>query len=715
MATISSTMAINDAMSPALNSITAAVNSLTAAFEAMQRASGQSVNTPAIDSANNALRETERQQEAVNDSLERGSNVAGELWGKIKGFIAAYAGWELVRQTVAWSDEMTNVQARIANINDGQQTNAQLMDMIYQSAQNARGSFQSMSDLVGRFGNNAKDAFSSNAELVAFAEQLQKQFTISGANAIEAENAMIQLSQGLAAGVLRGEELNSVFEQAPSIIQTIAKHMGVPIGQIRTLASEGKITADIVKAAMLGAAEETNKKFSNMPLTFSAAWTMTKNTIQMSMLDIQKALESIFNSGQFQAILDSLANTVASVIPLFVGGIKVVASVVGFLYEQWKFLKPAIMAVVTAMTLYKGVTLATLAIEKISRLSKMAMIVAEYGVAMARGATVGATTAATAAQMGLNAAMLASPIGWVIAGISAIVGLFYLAVAAVNHFAGTSYSATGMIAGAIAGFYAFFKSIFVAIWNILLSVAEFFINVWQNPIYSLKKLLYSVAETFADLYGSILSGLDPVITGIANGIVWAVNQGIKALNWLSGALDNVGLGWGQIGEMQATSSVAKGYNATKNQMLAMINPGSAPENYKSLDNYKLDMPEIADYMDAGYKAGSNFADDPMGAIKNAIGLGEDPAIQEMLNQQKEQTKAAKQTAENTTPKSDQDFKYIKDVMGARAIDRLAGSNIKIEMTNNNAINSAMDINRIIDTLTDKLRTALTSGAEGVHQ
>lgn len=169
----------------------------------------------------------------------------------LKNAVTAYISIQSVGKALDISDELTTTTARLNMMNDGVQTTEELVNMVYAAAQDARGSFGDMADVVARFGNNAKDAFGSSEEVVAFADLVQKQMTIAGASTTEASNAMLQLSQALGSGVLRGDELNSIFEQAPNLIQSIADYLDVPIGQIREMASEGELSADVVKAAIL--------------------------------------------------------------------------------------------------------------------------------------------------------------------------------------------------------------------------------------------------------------------------------------------------------------------------------------------------------------------------------------------------------------------------------------------------------------------------------
>jgi tape measure domain-containing protein len=742
MATISSTLALNDSMTPVLRSIASALESVNATLDRLNAALDRSFDPSTIQAATRAVQQTEAAQETLTDSVRETERVqdtltdsvrateraqdevtqsmnesqraADGLWGKIKGFIAAYAGWELVKQTVAWSDEMTGLQARLDLINDGTRTNRELMNEVYFAAQRSHASLQSTATIVARIGNNAREAFSSNDELIAFAEQLQKQFTISGAGAQEAEYALIQLSQGLAAGALRGEELNSVFEQAPAVIRTIAEYMKVPVGQIRALAAEGKITADIVKNAMFTAAEKTNKQFNEMPLTFGAAWTMAKNTFQMQMLGVQKIISETINSKMFQQILDTVSNSLSTLAAFAVPLIKGIAAAVGFLYNNWDLIAPVIYTVVGAMAAYKTVALASVAVDAIVTGAKIAGVVAQYAWAAATGVAASATAAETAAVLGLNTALLASPVTWIIAAIAAVIGLLYLSIAVINRVTGANYSATGIIAATIYGLWAYIKNIIATVWNTLLSLAEFFYNVWTNPVYSLKKLLYSLLETFSGLYVGILQGLDPVITGLTKGFLSWVNTAIKGINWLSSALEHIGLGWGQVGEITMQGTVASNAEAARNSMLSALNPGAAPEGYKSLDHLKMDFADPQAYADAGYAAGEKFGSDPMGSIKSALGLANDPAIQSIMDGQDKGNKLAAQTAKNTTPKAEEDYKYLKEIMAGRAVDRLSGTDIRIQMNNNNSINSALDLDSIVSALAQKLTGAMDSAAEGVH-
>lgn len=224
------------------------------------------------------MRAQREAQRLMNAEMKQGTTAANNLVSSIKGVVGAFIGLQGIKAVVNLSDSIASVTSRLDLMNDGLQTTAELNNMIFQSAQRSRGAYLETANLVTQLGMMAGDAFSSSQEIVAFAELLNKQLVISGANGASASAAIFQLQQALASGVLRGEELNSVLEQAPVIAQTIADYLGVSIGELRELGSQGAITADVVKNAMFAAADETNAKFAEMPMTWSQVFTTFKNT-----------------------------------------------------------------------------------------------------------------------------------------------------------------------------------------------------------------------------------------------------------------------------------------------------------------------------------------------------------------------------------------------------------------------------------------------------
>ena len=273
-------MTIRDGMTSKLRKITTALSRTNRALEVTDSLSDQVNPGTNFDRASSAVSRASGQVDNFNRKQQQAQKEAkgvANAWGSVKKYIGSALAAISVQKIIDLADTMTTTRARIDLMNDGLQTTDELQSMIMASANRSRAVYQTTADAVSKMGIMAKDAFGSNAELIQFTELINKQFTIAGTSAAGVDAAMLQLTQAMSSGVLRGEELNSIFEQAPTIIQTIADYLGVPIGQIRAMAAEGQITSTIVKNAMLSSADEINAKFNAMPMTFAQVWTLAKN------------------------------------------------------------------------------------------------------------------------------------------------------------------------------------------------------------------------------------------------------------------------------------------------------------------------------------------------------------------------------------------------------------------------------------------------------
>ena len=420
--------------------------------------------------------QTRKATEQFTQSQKEASAATNSMTNSLKNLVGGYLGLKGIQGLFNLSDTITATTARLDMMNDGLQTTSELNDMIWQSAQRARGSYASTAAFVAKLGTLAGDAFDSNQEIIAFAEQINKQMALSGTTTMEAQAAMLQLTQGLASGVLRGEELNSVLEQTPMIAQTIARYMGVNTGEMRELASEGAITAEVVKNAMLGAAEETNAAFEQMPMTWGQVWTSFQN------IAIQ-ALQPVLTGISF------LANNIEIIGPLVLGlgG----AFAVFLLAANW-------------------VNICT-----------------------------GATAALTTVQKMLGAAMATA---WALPLIiiALVLGAIYAVTAAVNHFAGTSVSATGIITGLVATAAGFvinvisaalnvILEVFALIWNAVAMVANFVANVFVDPIGAIVRLFAGLADTVLGVLEVIATAIDTVFGSNLSGAVSGWRSGLDNL------------------------------------------------------------------------------------------------------------------------------------------------------------------------------------------
>ena len=401
----------------------------------------------------------------MNTTSRQATAGAYALLGKLKSLVATYAGMQGIKSLVGLSDTMTQTTARLDMMNDGLQTTAELNQMIYESAQRSRGSYRATADMVAKLGNLAGNAFNSSQELVDFAEQLNKQIALSGASTQAADAAMLQLTQAMSSGTLRGEELISILEQTPTIAQSIAEYMGVSVGTMREMASEGAITADVVKNAMFAAAEETNAKFEEMPMTWGQVWTSFQNTALMA---AQPVLDVINAAANNLDILIPIVATAGAAFAIFM------------LAANWTNICTA------------------------------------------------ATTALTTAQKMLSAAM-ATGWAIPLIAIVAVVGAIYLLVAVYNKVTGATVSATGIIAGAFFTMAAFIANqTIVPLQRGFAAFVNFIGNVFNDPVTAIKVLFYDMAMTVLGYIRSVVGGIEDLVNAIP-GVQLSMTSGIDNL------------------------------------------------------------------------------------------------------------------------------------------------------------------------------------------
>jgi len=516
------------------------------------------VNTEAAHAAYNRLntqvgqierqiRENTTAQSQFNSTVENGVGSSNELVNTLRNVAVAIGANQAVQSVVGLSDRYSQTIARLDLMNDGLQTTAELQNMVFASAQRSRMEYQATADMVGKLGTLAGDAFSGSGEIVQFAELINKQFTLAGTSAQEASGATLQLTQALASGVLRGDELNSVMEQAPTIIQAIADYLGVTKGEIREIAAEGELTADIVKNAMFAAADDINAKFESMPRTWSQVWTGFKNSALEAFEPVLQRINDLANSQAVEQFVSTAVSALYVLSTVVVGIMDVLGSLGGLISEHWATIAPFVYAAATALgiytaalIIYKTHLMITAGIEAISNSTK--------AVGAARTMMLaGATFVATAAQHGFNAALLASPITWVVGGLLAIVAALYAGVAMWNHFTGAAVSATGIIIGVLYVLWDLIINIAIAIVNSVIGVVNFIVNLWQAGIYAIQLLWYGLQMTVALIAFGILYLVQSVVNGA--GMAWfaGINYwnmlwfGFKqfAGNMMIGILDSV--------------------------------------------------------------------------------------------------------------------------------------------------------------------------------
>lgn len=672
---------------------------VSAANEAYLRLSNTVSNTERY------IRDNTDEQGRFNRAIDEGAQGAGDLMNMIKGAVAAYASVQTIGKVMDLSDQLTSTTARINLMNDGLQSTQDLQNMIYLSAERSRGAYQATADAVSKLGLMAGDAFSSSEEIIAFTEQLNKQFTIAGTETAGIEAAMLQLTQAMGSGVLRGEEYNSILEQAPNIIQAIADYMEVPKGQLKDMAAEGEITAEIVKNAMFAAADETNAKFEAMPKTFSQIWTSFQNTALMAFQPVLQRLNDVANSEAFQTFINGAIEALSMVAGIAVEIFNLITSVGTVLADNWSWLSPIIYGVAAALLVYYGRLMLVRGAELALAAVQGVVAVAKGILAAATMLVTGATWAQTTAQYGLNAAMYACPIVWIIILIIALIALFYAAVAAVNKFAGTSVSATGIICGVFMVAAAFIGNLFVALinfvidifvvlWNFIAAFANFFGNVFNDPVGAIARLFFDLVDTVLSLLQSLASAIDTIFGSNLAGAV----QGWR--DSLGGWVDST---FGQGEEIMAklnaedlhldrfeySSAWDAGYSFGEgiDESIANFDPSSL---------FDTNVPGAGDYADL-----SNYGSD-LGGL-GGIGSGVDDIAGN--------TGAIADSMDIT----EEDLKYLRDIAEQEAVNRFTTAEISVDMSGmQNNISNGMDLDGVISGLTEGVNEAIDSMAEGVH-
>lgn len=711
MATIRTAIALYDGVTSPLRSMQKAMGIVLNSFESMQRASSNAVDVSAIqeareelaraetafDSIEQNIRDANDQQQRFHRSIRDGSSAADGLWQKMKGIAATVGGMIGLKQALGTSDQLTQTNARLNNalikFDDGGSIE-ELEAKVMASAQRSRAYYMDTAAAVAKLGINARDAFTNMDEVIAFSELVNKSFVIGGAGAQEQSAAMLQLTQAMASGVLRGEELNSIFENAPGIIQSIAKYLDVPIGQIRTMASEGQITADIVKNAMFEAADDIENKFSNMPKTWGQIWTGMKNKALSIFAPILNRLNQIANSSKFEAVSNGVIGALAAIASVATVVLDLLINGASWVVDNWSWLSPVIYGVAAALGVYYGRLLLVKGAELASAAASGAVAVAKGIMAAATMLVTGATWAQVTAQYGLNAAMYACPLVWIIILIIALVALFYAAVAAVNKFSGTSVSATGIICGAFMVALAFIGNIFIALWNVaaevfvliynlVATVANFIGTVFNDPVAAVVHLFFDLADTVLGVLQALASAIDAIFGSNLAGAV----QGWR---------DSLG-GWVDETFGKGTEVMAK----------------------MSADDLKLDRFEYGAAFDLGYNFGEGIdskvsglfdgsAMDSMGAFD--IGNTLDGIYGNTGD-----------TAGNTAAMSDalditeEDLSYLRDIAEREAINKFTTAEIHVEQHNENHISKDADLDGIMDAWANDFAEKLDVSEEGVHE
>lgn len=710
MGTIRTAIALYDGVTSPLQSMHKAMGVVLNTFESMQQASGRAVDTAAIreareewaragtafDAIEENIRNANNEQQKFNNSIRGGNTSANGLLSTIKKIAVAAGGIVGINKVLNISDKLASTKARLNLLVDDGGSVDVLEQKIMASAQRSRSAYFDTASAVAKLGLNAGNAFNGDMDqVIAFMEQVNKQFVIGGATAQEQSNAMIQLTQAMAAGALRGEELNSILDGAPGIARAIEKYMGIAEGSIKTVAQEGKVTAEVVKNAMFAMADETNAKFDSMPKTWAQIWAGMKNKALSMFAPILTKINQIANSTKFQQVTTALINGLAGVANVASSLLDILISVASVIVDNWSWIQPIIMGIVAAMLIYNGVALVTNAIMGIQATAK-----AVHAAATAMEA--GATFTATVAQQGLNAALLACPLTWIILLIVAVIAAIYAACAAVAKFTGIANSGFGVICGGIMVVISFFK-------NLGLSVANIALGIWNALGACVSNIGTAFHNVISNVQGWFYNLLSTALTVVA-GICEALNK----LPFVE--FDYSGI-TSKASEYAAKSAEAYGNVEEYKSVADAFNEGMS-----TFDTFQDGW--AADAFASGAAWGDGVADkvsgmfdfsalDSMGADSlDAFNLGND--LDSIYGNTGDIANNTAATAD-ALDIAEEDLAYLRDIAEREAINRFTTAEIKVEQHNENHISSEMDIDGIMDAWTENFAERLAVSAEGVHK
>ena len=669
---LQTTISMINNVSPILTNVIESMNMVISAAYKLNDSTENMIDTSSLDASLSSLRNAqaelanmesftsklENEHRSYNKTVSESEGLLSGIKGKVIGIVGAYAGLQSIKAFVGLSDELTSINSRLSFMLGEGEKLFDVQSRIAQAARDSRTNYKNMADSVAKLTMLAGDAFSGLEEATRFSEILNKNFKVGGASAEEQAAAMYQLTQAMASGRLQGDEFVSIRENAPLLAQAIAKTMGVTMGELKELSSDGAITADVIKRAMFESADEIEGRFKKIPKTFSDLKTELTNTLILGLQGPMKKFNNFINTDYFQRFFNSLTNGIM-VFSHFLGmALDIGISGFNLLANSINIVGPPLMGLLTIFGIYKTALAINNGLAFISSTAHflMARAVSLYAIA---------TGKATAIQGGFNAALLASPLFWIPTIIIGVIGLIYGIVAAINKVTGATYSATGLIVGSVLWAGATILNIAIGIINSLIQYiyvrfVSKFISIVEWVLNAAKGGFDSFGDAVKNLIGNIISwflDLGKVVTKIIDAIF--------GTDWSGGleGLQNKVLSWGKNEE-------------------AITLDREVPE---------IKRIETKEWFNKGYKWGEDKAKSIKGFASNIVGqkeLENNLESKDFLNTDA-MTDPLDEIAENTKSMNDKmkdsewdnnNLSALKGLMETRAINDLS-KEIKLEVYN----------------------------------
>lgn len=661
-----------------------------------------STNIPnAMNAAANATTKAYQSMNTLHNKMNGVSNASETLKASMGGIMNSFAG-NLLASTVMngvgaikgaiesiqdTATEWAQVQARLKLVAGSQENAIYLNKQIFESAQRARGGYMEMADAVIQVSQSAHDAFPDPRKAVEFMEGIQKVFAIGGASKEAQKNAMLQLTQGLASGQLQGDEFRSIAENAPMIENIIAKSMGVSRGELKKLASEGKITADVIKNAIMNNMPEIEKQFESLPKTWGDHMQSIKNKAIRAFEPVFQRISDLANSEGIRELVDNVTGAIQTVAPVFYWLVGVIGETINTAVWAFNtlsnFVRQHSSIMYIAMMVLGGV-MAFYAIQAGIAAGRTIIAAGAMAIkAVADWAETAALLAMIVAQEGLNAALYACPLTWIIGLIVAVIVIIYLAVETINYFCDANISVLGIVVGAFWAFGSAIFNVFALGWNIIAAFVNFLANVFKDP-------LHAVGNLFIDIWNGIWQFVKARINDIIDAINKIPGVNIDKVGGSTGVLERFEIAGGEttvMGKMEYSSiagALNEGYNIGANLSLSDLLPNmTGPQTPKEFDASKIT--QGADH-DAANKTAGNTGK----TAKNTDKMGKS------IDMTNEEIKALRESAIDKSLKKWQDANIIH-----------------IQMNNDVEINNGTDLDGFTSQISKGLKDAFAIQREGI--
>ena len=732
MASIQTAIELNDQFTSVIYGIISAVNVAVGTMEDMQSTMNANVDsrafegihddltraTIAMDQFQNQMEVAAQQQNHFNQRMSEGVSHSNHLLQKVTGIVGAYATLHTMGNIIGLSDTMTQTNARLSLIVDDGGSVEELQNKIYASAQNARGSYLTTADAVSKLGMQASQAFSSNDELIGFTELLNKSFVNAGTSAQGIDSVMLQLTQSMAAGKLQGEELNAVLDNAAPIVQNIQQYLeevqGIDASNIKELASEGIITADVIKNSMFYAADEINAKFESMPMTWGQLWSQIKNDAVDAFEPVLQRINDLANSEKFQAFVNQVSINMQTLANIVLYVFDLMGAAGSFVADNWSIIEPIILGIAGAFGIYTAALLVNNGVQTIHNVQKAIATIQEYAHAKsilanagAYGAETVATASATVAQASFNTALLACPLTWIILLIIALIAIIFAVCSAIAKLTGVADSGFGVIAGGVNVVIQFFKNFGLTVANIALGIGNAIAALGSNMMTAFHNTICSVQAWWYDLLSTCLSVIENICVALNklpfvefdySGISSAADEyAAKAIEVAGNKDDYQNIGEAFSNGFNTFDTFQNGWVSDAFEAGASWGDGVS----EAVSNFSFsDLLGGRDKLDEKVPRQDDFLSGFQDTIGDNIGsiAGDTGAIKDSMDI------------------TEEELKYLRDAAEQEAVNRFTAAEISVDMSGmRNTVNSGDDLDGFMSMLTDSVNEAVDSMTEGVHE